>query len=49
MKIEGAFCLGDGRGSSRDCNVEVEMNVSRECGSRVFQAGRLVHSDAEVS
>lgn len=49
MKIEGAFCLGDERDSPRDCNAEVEMNVNRECGARIFQAGRLNHADAEVS
>lgn len=48
MKIEGAFCLGDGRGSSGDCDVDVEMDVDRECGGRIVQAGRFDHSDAEV-
>lgn len=28
MKLERAFCFGDGRGSSRDCHVEVEVNVN---------------------
>jgi len=28
MKLERAFCFGDGRDSSRDCHVEVEVNVS---------------------